>query len=614
MDLLINASAREELIVRKHLAKHVSKGWLTFISDELPPENDPLFKVSHSYMTGHIGGSSSLTKKRVAQNTRVLLCELLKANPVFENFSFVNQHLTPRKSWRPGLAEEKEVRILLTDVFDKEALGLEELGRSKGATVRVVDMSHKTPTHQNIAAACKALQPHIIMIRTRTVIDAKMARILTRTPSLRALIRPGVGLDNVHRGIEALSTEGVRIFNEPTGNSFSVGEMTTHFILNGTPKIILAPGPTNIKKEVFAIFDTYTSPHSSQFKTRYTKTLHMLSEWIGRKGEVVMHATPSTGLMEAAITNLTRPGDTGAIIAHGKFGLRFAQIAKASSRESVSLSVGEDSWGQAFSPREISNLFQKASRKGLLIKFLCLQQLETSTGVSYNTQRLRSIIKQARLHNKDMIIIVDGVSATAADPIPYGSLDIDAIVVGSQKAFGLSSGLSFISLSPRAVDRIKKYSTGVPSKHTLYYDMSELLKMQHDHLRLGTPSVFHILSAHTSLSLLMQEGGPRAVAHRHYTLAKMVRAFAKQNNLPLLTQKGYESNAVTAIRLPKPFFAPMIRKRLEQEYGIFLAGAQSEALKPSLIRIGHLGYVTKQDMARCLRSLSIVLREYREQP
>lgn len=606
MDLLINASAREELIVRKDLAKHISQGWLTFISDELPNEKDPLFKTQNTYMTGHVGGSPSLTKKRIAQNTRLLVTELLKEDPSYEKFSFINSHLKPLHGWRPGLFKEKEVRILLTDIFDKETLNLEAVKSALGAVVRILDTSQQHPSHKNILNVCKTFKPHIVMIRTRTVIDSKMAEIIVNTPSIRALIRPGVGLDNLYGGIEHISDGGIRIFNEPTGNSFSVGEMVTHFILNGTPKLILAPGPTNMKKDVFRVGTAYTSPLSNDFQKKYTATLRMLDKWIGRKGRIIMHATPSTGLMEAAIVNLSHVGDTGGVIAHGKFGSRFIQIADSKLRNVWTLTTKEESWGKAFSTQEVATLFKTASKRHLLLTFLCLQQHETSTGVAYNTRRLHSIIKEARAHNKDIMIIVDGVSATAADSIPYNRLDVDAVVVGSQKAFGLSSGLSFISLSKRALKYMQQGSLATLNNHTDYYNLPTLLNENCVHF---IPSVFHILSAHVSLSILTKEGGPRAVARRHETLAKTTRSFAKQHHLPLLTHKGYESNAVTAIKLPPPFHAPTIRRRLEREYGIFIAGAQSEGLKPFLIRIGHLGYVYERDLARFLRAFSVILRE-----
>jgi len=270
-------------------------------------------------------------------------------------------------------------------------------------------------------------------------------------PELSAIVRPGVGVDNIYNGMRQASRLGIQIINEPFGNSFAVAEMTLHFILNGTEKMLLTPGPSRFNPQVFQVMHQYQHPATSEFQRMHRATTKKLAKWMGSKTEPLILSGPSTAFMEAAILNLTSHGDRGLVISHGKFGDRFAQIVQAKGRAAECMKVEEEKWGQVFTPKQIANFLRSDSvQNENHISFLCLQQNETSSGVAYTQAQIQQIVRHARSYNPDMMILVDAVSGLLSTPLDFDALDVDAMIVGSQKSLGVASVITYMTLSKRA--------------------------------------------------------------------------------------------------------------------------------------------------------------------
>ena len=51
--------------------------------------------------------------------------------------------------------------------------------------------------------------------------------------------------------------------------------------------------------------------------------------FVGTENDVIVLASSGTGAMEASVSNLTSPGDKVLVLTAGKFGERWAELAKA---------------------------------------------------------------------------------------------------------------------------------------------------------------------------------------------------------------------------------------------------------------------------------------------
>jgi aspartate aminotransferase-like enzyme/phosphoglycerate dehydrogenase-like enzyme len=644
LDLLVNASARGALVDREALTRAVEQGWLRYYSDEMPAKGDRLIELGNARFTAHVGGSCRAPQAAVARNTHTILRRLL--GELFGRevdgddgytLNHVNAHLSSgREDGRRAAAMRNirdcgKVRVLLMDPFDVESLAFDRL-RDLGVEVEAYDVSSGAPSAEKIEQTVSSFRPHVVMLRSRTRVDEAAARTMIAVDELAFVIRPGVGVDNLHGGMESLSAAGVSIINEPYGNSRAVAEMTLHFILSGTETTLLAPGPTNFNAEVFDVASEYDDVRLRDPFRPAAAIDRTLGAWLGAPENALTISGPGTALMEASIANLTIPGDRGLVISHGKFGDRFVEIARARGRDCEVLQVPEDKWGAAITPHDVDRFLQqdderRAGTGAPPISFLCFQQNETSSGVTYHQPAIRALVQVARSYNPRMTIVADAISGALAHRLDLQALDLDILFLGSQKAVGVSSGLAFAVLGERALDAMTSragYAGGFGALRddpnaASFLERFDRLQRVHStnllraaiearrHRYVDTPSLFHLLSTERALQLL--DDGPEAVAERHAVLAQLARDGVRRLGLDLMPSAPFESDSVTVVILPAGIDASAIRKLVAKNTGIAIAGAQGDFWKPRMLRIGTLGFVDRSDVARCLRALRQALAE-----
>ena len=68
---------------------------------------------------------------------------------------------------------------------------------------------------------------------------------------------------------------------------------------------------------------------TAEFREIFSRTVADLKTFIGTKNDVLILASSGSGAMEAAVSNLTSPGDKVVVLTAGKFGERWRDLAKA---------------------------------------------------------------------------------------------------------------------------------------------------------------------------------------------------------------------------------------------------------------------------------------------
>src|SRR5512140_460613 len=93
---------------------------------------------------------------------------------------------------------------------------------------------------------------------------------------------------------------------------------------------LFTPGPTPLLPSAQLAMAAATMHHrTADFRALYTAALAGLREFIGTRNDVVLLTASGTGAMEAAVSNLTSPGDKVLVLTAGKFGERWTELAKA---------------------------------------------------------------------------------------------------------------------------------------------------------------------------------------------------------------------------------------------------------------------------------------------
>src|SRR5262249_47362286 len=156
------------------------------------------------------------------------------------------------------------------------------------------------------------------------------------------------------------------------------------------------------------------------------------------QGEVVILTASGTGGMEAAVVNLLSPGDGVLVGSCGRFGDRWADIARAYGLDPE---VVKTDTGDALDVGVLAERLRARRPRALFVT-----ASEPSAGVK---NALEAISRAAREASPEPLIVADAITAVGAFRFETQAWGVDAVVCGSQKALALPPGLAFVALSER---------------------------------------------------------------------------------------------------------------------------------------------------------------------
>lgn len=348
---------------------------------------------------------------------------------------------------------------------------------------------------------------------------------------------------------------------------------------------LFTPGPTMVPPEV-ALAEAqpmihHRTPEFSKIFVEVTEGLKYLFQT--KTCNVYTFASSGTGGMEACVVNILSKGDKALVVRGGKFGERWAEICKVYGVEVIPIDV---EYGKAVDPE----LIRSSLKRHKDIKAVFTTQSETSTGILCDIETIARIVKES-----GALMVVDAISALGVHPLLVDDWGIDLAVTGSQKGCMLSPGLAFVCVSPTAMKASEK--SDLPK---YYWDFREMQKNLKDATTPFTPAVSLIRAVKVAIDMIKDEGIEN-VWQRHARLAHATREAVKALGLELFAGE-YSSNVLTAVKSPSGFNTAAFLKKLQDKYGIFLAGGQDE-LKGKIFRIGHMGYINDFDIIIAISSI-----------
>src|SRR5438270_4595373 len=93
---------------------------------------------------------------------------------------------------------------------------------------------------------------------------------------------------------------------------------------------LFTPGPTPILPAAQTAMASFATHHrTADFRALFQRVLADMRDFIGTRNDVLVLACSGTGVMEAAVSNLTSPGDKVLVITARKFDERWTELAKA---------------------------------------------------------------------------------------------------------------------------------------------------------------------------------------------------------------------------------------------------------------------------------------------
>jgi aspartate aminotransferase-like enzyme len=335
------------------------------------------------------------------------------------------------------------------------------------------------------------------------------------------------------------------------------------------------PGPTSLPDAVREAGARQMVNHRGpEFAALQNRVTDRLKAFYKTRNDVLIVTAAGTGGLESAIVSFLSPADKVLAVTIGAFGDRFAKIATTYGADVTRLAFD---WGRAADPASVRG----ALEAGGPWKAVLLTHNETSTAVTNPIAELAATVKAAA---PEALILVDAISGLGAVPFETDAWGLDVVVSGSQKAWMVAPGLSFVSVSPRAWE-----AAAVARMPKFYFDLAAHKTSAEAGQTPWTPAVAVMFQLDVALEMMEEETLPE-IWRRHAAVGAAVRAGLTTLGFRLLADPAFASDTVTGAWIPEDLDWKAFNGKL-RKLGLVVAGGQG-ALKGKIFRIGHLGHVT----------------------
>jgi alanine-glyoxylate transaminase/serine-glyoxylate transaminase/serine-pyruvate transaminase len=355
-------------------------------------------------------------------------------------------------------------------------------------------------------------------------------------------------------------------------------------------KLLMIPGPIEFSPAVLRAMGMPTTSHvAPNFIEVFGQALERMRHvFLSPSGQPFVVAGSGTLAMDMAASNLVEPGDAALVVNTGVFSDRFATILERYG--AVVTHIHAPVIGGVPALEEVRAALEMGD-----FKLMTITHVDTSTGVRAD---VRALAELGREH--ELLVLVDGVCATAGEELDQDAWGVDLALTASQKAIGVPPGLALVVAGPRAMEAFHARQTPVGSYYadwTRWLPIMEAYEARRPSY-FGTPPVNLIWALNISLAQILQEGVAERFA-RHRRLSKACKAGIAAlglDQVPVLPEVA--ANTLTAPRYPEGVDASVLG-RIGAE-GVMLAGGLHPEIKAEYFRIGHMGAVTSGDILATL--------------
>ncbi len=356
---------------------------------------------------------------------------------------------------------------------------------------------------------------------------------------------------------------------------------------------LFTPGPTPLlpaAAQAMALADVHH--RTADFRALYQRVLADLQVFIGTRNPVVLMASSGTGAMEAAVANLTSPGEKVLVLSAGKFGERWSDLGKAYGCDVRRVSAD---YGQAI-PLE-------ALRAKLApdIRVVFVQATESSTGVRHPIAQIARLVRE-----NNSLLVVDAITGLGTTEFDVDGWGIDVIIGGSQKALMIPPGLAYCAVSERAWKAME-----TSKNPRFYFDLRKERAAGEKGESAFTPAIALVAALGAALDYIRAAGNGDLAAGREALIqnadiaADMTRAAARALRLQLFAPDA-PCNALTAIVPPANIDSGLIVKDFRERFGATVANGQGE-MKGKIFRIAHIGFYDYIDTMGIIGALEHVI-------
>lgn len=362
-------------------------------------------------------------------------------------------------------------------------------------------------------------------------------------------------------------------------------------------RTLMGPGPSDIHPRTIAAMGQPVVGYMDPIFVGMMEELKELLRYAYQTSNPLTFPVSGPGSvgMETCFVNLVEPGDKVIVCVNGVFGGRMVENVQRSGGVPV---VINDTWGEPADPQKVEDAF-KAHPDARILAFV---HAETSTGCASDAKTLIEIA-----HRYGALAIMDAVTSLGGMPVLVDAWGADAVYAASQKCLSCTPGLSPVSFSQSALDKVKARKQKCQS---WFMDLTLVLEYWG-----ATTRTYHhtapgnsLYALHEALLLLKEEGIENAWA-RHQRHHAALKAGLEAMGLGYVVKDGYRLPQMNAVYIPQGIVDLDVRRRLLADFNLEV-GAGLGPLAGKVWRFGLMGYSCKaENVMLCLSALGSVLAD-----
>ncbi|GAA2956058.1 pyridoxal-phosphate-dependent aminotransferase family protein [Kitasatospora cinereorecta] len=336
-----------------------------------------------------------------------------------------------------------------------------------------------------------------------------------------------------------------------------------------------------------------TAAHFAAIERRVAGLLATERDVVIMQGEALLP-------LEGCIRGGARPGSTALNVITGPYGQTFGNWLRDCGAEVVDLAV-------PFHSAVTAEQVARALAAHPEIDFVSLVHAEAATG---NTNPVAEIGEVVRAHGA--LFMLDAVASVGAEPLLPDAWGVDLCVIGAQKAMGGPAGVSAVSVSERAWERMA--ANPQAPRHS-YLSLLDWKARWIDGGRKAlphAPAQLEMLALEACVERIEAEGLDTLTA-RHSSAAAATRAGALALGAglePYVHEARDAAPVATTLRVPAGTDASaLVAKALAADPSLPLI-AGGGALSAEMIRVNHYGVdATRGAVHASLAALGAALAE-----
>ncbi len=360
-------------------------------------------------------------------------------------------------------------------------------------------------------------------------------------------------------------------------------------------RILLGPGPSNIEPRVLQAMIApilgYLDPGYIECMDQIQKQLRAVFETENR-ATFSLSGTGGAG-MEACIANLVEEGEEVVVCENGFFSQRAADLVERWGGKALRVQA---EWGHALDMQKVRDAFRKSNAR-----IVIMVHAETSTGMRQPIEDLKAL-----RDIRDAILVVDTVTSLGAHPVGIDRNEIDAAYSCTQKGLGAPPGLSPVTFSERALEKIRRRKE---RPRCWYLDIQLIDKYwSAEHVYHHTSPALMNYALREALAIVLEEGLERRWK-RHERHSHSLAEGLEKMGLRMLVAPEHRLWSLNTVRIPGGIDDARVRSRLLSEHNIEI-GAGFGSLKGKIWRIGLMGSgSTENNVLLLLSALGRVLKD-----